>query len=576
MNLAVGYVRCSTEMQDDSVPQQKHAIQEWAEKNGFNVINWYVDEGRSGTSFEKRPGFMQLVQDVEAYPLFKTVLVYDESRWGRPNNPRENTYWKVHFQRFNVQVRVINSQSRNENDIGSFVVEVVESAEASEYSKKLSRATLRGAFANSEKGFSSGGFAPYGYKRVAIDKITGKRRDLGILHDQEGNEHDEPSNKKQEKVVWELGDPFEVQVVRRIFDLRLKGYGYVLIADALNEDHIPCAKRGRWRNKDMKWSSGTIRYLITNKTYVGTRVYNRHPQSHQKSIVKGKWENHEKDFVIKENAHPAIIPKEVFEKANLIGKDRWGKGSKSIVKSQYLLSGLIRCGKCGFNYQGWTSTTHGGKTRIGYYSDGGYLNKGKSVCSPLHVRQDKLEGFVISKIKEYFLRPDIFSKLHDVIERKIARLGLSKTSKIEQLDAQRQDIDTRIDTLVKVMERGVDIENIIRRIRELEEERKRMDEERAKCLETQIPRQAVQDLAGQIAQELTNLETALQGGNFFERKQLIRQFVRQIIVDRIRMKAVCYIKKIPTVTHKLMGFLEPSESSVIIVAGVGTATIPQA
>ncbi|MBI5021794.1 MAG: recombinase zinc beta ribbon domain-containing protein [Ignavibacteriales bacterium] len=285
--------------------------------------------------------------------------------------------------------------------------------------------------------------------------------------------------------------------------------------------------------------------------------------------VKAKWENDIKDFVIKENAHPAIISKEIFEKANLIGVGKWAKGAKNIVKSEYLLSGLIKCGKCGFNFQGWTHSSHAGKTRIGYYVDGGYANKGKSVCSQFLIRRDKLESFVINHIKKYFLTPNIFDRLHQVIERKIARLGLNKQSRLEQLKTQRIDLDGRIDNLVRVIETGVDIENLVKRIKVLEEERKCIDEEITKCSEANINRGDIQDLASQIAEGLKDLEIDLESDNIFEKKQLIRRFVRQIIVDRVNMKAVCYIKKIPTVTHKLADLFAPSESSVIIVAGAG-------
>src|SRR5260370_38647362 len=118
MTVAVGYVRCSTDMQDDSVPQQKRAIQEWADKNECSITHWYVDEGRSVTNLEKRPAFMQMVQDVQANPLFRTVLVYDESRWGRPNNPRKNSYWKVHFQWNDALCRGKISQSLNKIALG--------------------------------------------------------------------------------------------------------------------------------------------------------------------------------------------------------------------------------------------------------------------------------------------------------------------------------------------------------------------------------------------------------------------------------------------------------------------------
>ena len=88
IKIAVGYVRCSTDMQDDSTEQQKKAIEIWAKGNGYAIIEWFEDEGKSGTSFDKRPGFMRMVKRIESSTNFEYVLVYDESRWGRAGNPR--------------------------------------------------------------------------------------------------------------------------------------------------------------------------------------------------------------------------------------------------------------------------------------------------------------------------------------------------------------------------------------------------------------------------------------------------------------------------------------------------------
>jgi len=145
-------------MQDGSVVQQKAELSAWASSHNTDIIDWYVDEGKSGTSFDKRPSFRALLKEVESgNAKFEMVLVYDESRWGRPKNPRENNYWKEHFRRYGVTVRIIHSSSKNEDDVGSYVMEVVEGAEASEYSKKLGRATLRGMLNNAKDGFSCGG-----------------------------------------------------------------------------------------------------------------------------------------------------------------------------------------------------------------------------------------------------------------------------------------------------------------------------------------------------------------------------------------------------------------------------------
>ncbi|MGA9115549.1 MAG: recombinase family protein [Bacteroidota bacterium] len=85
--------------------------------------------------------------------------------------------------------------------------------------------------------------------------------------------------KKQEKVYWVLGDSGEIDTIRFIFERRAKGIAYVVIAKMLNDLGTACARRGKWRNKDQKWSSGTIRSILENPAYYGARAYNRNSSS---------------------------------------------------------------------------------------------------------------------------------------------------------------------------------------------------------------------------------------------------------------------------------------------------------
>ncbi|MBS3915217.1 MAG: recombinase family protein [Bacteroidetes bacterium] len=393
-NLAVGYVRCSTEMQDDSVEQQKKEIQKWADTNGMKVIEWFEDESKSGTSFDKRPAFMRLMQRIETSSGFEYILVYDESRWGRPNNPRENTYWKFHAERYGVKVRVINSGSKNENDIGSFVTEVVESAEASEYSKKLSRSTKRGCIAKETSGYSSGGTAPYGYKRIAVDIASGN-----FLRDLPDGTY---RRKGEEQVTFAPGDLFEVNVVKRIFEMKAKGIGLKSIANALNTENISCPRRGRWKNANQKWSSGTIRSIIQNPAYYGDRVYNRFPKNKLEGKSRGK-RNNASEWIVKEQAHEAIITKELFQRANAMNHIGFASGASKAVHGPYLLSGLITCSKCGFKYSGYTRS----KKDLRYYADSGYISKGRSVCDWNAIPKEKLENLILEVLENELLNSTI-------------------------------------------------------------------------------------------------------------------------------------------------------------------------
>ena len=81
---------------------------------------------------------------------------------------------------------------------------------------------------------------------------------------------------KEGYVLWEPSEQREVEVIRRIFGMRTKQrYEYTKIAKVLNADRAPCPQRGKWMNKDQKWSSATVGAIIKNPTDMGARVYNR-------------------------------------------------------------------------------------------------------------------------------------------------------------------------------------------------------------------------------------------------------------------------------------------------------------
>jgi DNA invertase Pin-like site-specific DNA recombinase len=566
IKVAVGYVRCSTDMQEESPEQQIKEIERWANQNGFKVVRWYIDKGKSGTTFLKRPKFVELSRDIEHNPDFDYVLVYDESRWGRPNNPRENTYWKVHFERFGVKVIIINSQSKRENDIGSFVVEVVESAEASEYSKKLARATLRGTFSNAQKGFYNGGTAPYGFVRVAVDKVTGEFKRV-LAHGQRANRADE-------KVKLALGDPLEVQTVKRIYELRLKGFGYRAIANQLNMDQIPCPRRGRWKNLNQRWSMVTVKSIIENPAYKGALAYNRFPMTKKRlgetdilGKIKVKRKATREEMIIVEGTHDSIISKDVWEKINSMNKPFNQLSNRRYRESPFLLSGLIKCSHCGFNFQGTTHTTkydnpNWPPSKTQYYHDGGYHAKGLSVCTPLNIRKDLIETFVIHSIKEYLVKSNIGEKALQKLEEMLEGDQLRITER-DRVLAGLTENSKKMENLIKLVESGVQVNSVIQRIKELEHERDLL-QEHLRIIEKSIPTKSdLKVMADEISRIVMNFHNEFQNSSYAQQKQLIRRFVSGVMIYREnKTRAQCYIRKIP-LTNQSMGFSLPC------VAGVG-------
>jgi DNA invertase Pin-like site-specific DNA recombinase len=329
MRKAVGYIRCSTEEQNDSPEQQKREILTFAKKNNLEILEWFVDFGKSGTTFEQRPEFRRLRAVIEDKPKFHAVICYDESRWGRAIDSDENIYWRVYFRKHGVEVLLVKTSVDPTNEFAP-MLSAFEGVQASSYSKKLSELILRGALANGI--YSNGGFAPYGFKRKAINIRTGEERVL------EKGQH---AVHKQEKVIWIPGDQNEIKIVQRIFEERASGKSAYLIAKDLNKDGIPPpAGRGTW-------GATKVSSIIINDTYYGARVYNR--RSYSKIIARQQGRqirydvdrdykfNDKSDWLLHENAHESIVTKELWNKANEM-KRRYSGPKKKNHDAPYLLT----------------------------------------------------------------------------------------------------------------------------------------------------------------------------------------------------------------------------------------------
>jgi len=537
---AAAYLRASTDQQDQSAKQQLDELKLYAHDHGREIVRVFEDSGQSGTTFVKRPGFVEMLRIVESGEAdFEEVLVYDESRWGRAVDPRENSYWKKHFSRYGVTINVINSKSSGGNDVGSYVLEVVESAEASEYSKKLGRATLRGSIDTARQGFSSGGTPSYGYVRIAVNKFTREK-----LRDLPPGSH----TNEDEKCLWDIGDQREVEVVRRIFESKIKGVGDVAIADMLNREGIPPPKRGRWKNKDQKWSGVTVRTILTNPTYYGARVYNRHPQSHLAGPDKEVWINDREKWIVVEGAHPAIVSKETYELANRDRKD-YKRKNHYFYSSPYLLSGLIICSHCGFRFQGQNYQ----KKNIRYYEDGGYMNKGHSVCSSFKINKEKLEDFVIKAIRSKILNSDLPKRLEELLQEKVKQASLQKLSSVEYCEKELTEVKLKIERLLTLAENGVNLPEQVDKLKNAEREKKQIERKLEELKVSQLSRKEIVEAKVQVQNLMVNFEDVLKNSPVHIQKELLRKFVHVITVDRQSDTIIVQLKKVPSVSPGLNG-----------------------
>lgn len=550
--LAVGYVRCSTEMQEDSPEQQKKEIERFATAQGIAIQEWYIDFGKSGTTFTQRSEFMRLKKVVESQPTFSTVICYDESRWGRAIDAEENTYWRVHFRKHGVEVLLVKSSIDPKHEFAP-MLKAFEGVQASQYSKKLSELTLRGAASNGK--FSSGGFPPYGYKRVGINLKTNQQRVL---------ESGDWCVRRQEKVVWALGDPVEVDTVKFIFAERCKSTAYVVIAKILNDRGIPCARRGKWKNMDQKWSTGTIKSIIENPAYYGVRVYNRYSSSKIRAKQEQwsekldtkypQWKLNKDRWVINENAHEAIVSRKTWDLAN---SHRRSEGRAPVRElAPYLLTGRITCARCGFAYQGQSTKTTGKKIYYRYIC-GGFNNK--RVCGYGAVRRDVVESFVIGSIENILsdglLNMDIEKQLKKVVELRPDTVKKSVSISIDRLNR----VEAKIQNILAAIEDGTPSSMFADRLVQLQSEKRDIMEERDRALKSAERLQEVTDLAKSVRLFAENFRSIFESLPLHEKRQVIQKCLIKVMVDSEKKKAVGYFRKIPHLNQDLSEALDGLE-----------------
>lgn len=563
LTVAVGYIRCSTDLQEESPEQQKKEILAFAEKHSMAMADWFVDFGKSGTTFDQRPEFQRLRMTVDNKPRFKAVICYDESRWGRAIDAEENTFWRVYFRKRGVDVVLVKTSVDPKNEFAP-MLKAFEGVQASQYSKKLSELTLRGTKENGI--YSCGGVAPYGYTRVAVNVKAGSERPLA------DGEH---AVRYQEKVRWALGKADEIETVRYIFEQRAQGVGYIVIVGSLNLRQIPSSKRGRWRNRDNKWSIISVKTIIENPAYYGARAYNKNSMSSIVAQATGRdpknhasfphWKNRKEEWIVVEDAHEAIVTKDIWEKANSFQKPPHARTrNQHIYRSPYLLTGLMNCSSCGFAFQGWSGRSKG----ISYlrYIDGGWKNK--RVCSFLAIPKERVENFAIDSVRETLADPSAIKLLEERLQLLLHREPIQRQNAVDAVQRALEENRLKQRNLIEIMEQrptGFNPKSVFDRLDELERQRQEL-EGRLLIVETQKAADLdFMDNSRAVARFVLGFEETFKSSNPFNKKALLKKCISHIIVDRSRNLIHLATRLLPAATPQLEYLLEKETAATKVV-----------
>lgn len=303
----------------NSIKNQKTILQKYADDNGFANTEFFVDDGYSGTNFD-RPDWQRLLSQVEEGNIC-TVIVKDMSRLGR-DYLKVGYYTEVLFPGSDIRFIAINnnvdSANQQDSDFTPFL-NIINEWYAKDTSKKI-----RSVFKS--KGQSGKPLCtnpPYGYIKDPEDKTH-----------------------------W-IVDEEATKVVKEAFHLCMQGYGPTQIAKEFSKRHImnPTAHAkanginvpdNRGHDDDYIWRGSTIVHILSRQEYLGHTV---NFKTYRKSYKQKKqMKNDPSEWVIFENTHEAIIEEPVFE---VVQKIRDGRRRLTPMGEMPILSGMLFCADCG-------------------------------------------------------------------------------------------------------------------------------------------------------------------------------------------------------------------------------------
>lgn len=257
---AAQYLRMSTEHQRYSLENQRVAIAAYAALRGFQIVETFVDPGKSGLSLKGRKGLKRLLSEVlQGRPRFREILVLDVSRWGRFQDVDQSAHYEFVCRQAGIPVRYCSEPFENDGSAMSSIMKHMKRVMAAEYSRELSAKVSRAQRLQASLGFKQGGQAPLGLRRMLVDEDGRHRRIL------------RPGQHKAvntDRTIVVPGPPSEIALVRRIFDLYVtERLCFQEIARRLNA--------GGRRRLGKPFKPLAIQSILTNQLYIGRYVFGR-------------------------------------------------------------------------------------------------------------------------------------------------------------------------------------------------------------------------------------------------------------------------------------------------------------
>ena len=414
------YIRLSKEDESEgpsqSVTNQKSLLEEFTQKHRLQVYDTYIDDGWSGTSFD-RPAFQRMVADIESKKV-NMVITKDLSRLGRDyimTGHYMERYFPEHRVRYISLLDGIDTGVESSaNDITPFRA-IMNDMYAKDISKKI-KSVKRD---KQRKGQFIGGKPMYGYK----------------MH---------PSEKNKIIVDEEVAP-----VVRRIFAMALDGMSCRKIAATLNEEHVPSPATYCGWNMGRKgpyaglWSSERISEMLQNETYIGNMVQGRQVKISYKS--KKCLHQDRENWIVVPHTHAPLIDEETFRKVGLLVSSRRHTRCRTY---DFLLKGLIFCHECGYPLAVLNRPNAKGEDVLYFVCRTYQRFTRNGACATHYIKEKTVTDAVISRMREVckdFLDGQVLLPM--------AQEAVRETSRQNRCSAKMDALQEKIESLTKNIDR---------------------------------------------------------------------------------------------------------------------------
>lgn len=415
--------------ESNSITNQKALLSKYAAAHGFRNTMFFVDDGFSGTNFQ-RPGFLEMMKYVEDYSV-STLIVKDLSRLGREYSYMGRLQDFI-FPAYDVRFIAINDDvdsAKGENDFAVFK-NVFNDYYAKDTSKKI-RAVVK---MRGEAGEHLTSNPPYGYVK-------------------------DPANKKK----WVV-DEEAANVVRRIFGLCIAGKGPMQIAKILTADKVltvtayNAKQKGQAMPENLyQWCSKSVAGILERQEYTGCTV---NFKTYTKSLkFKKRMENPKENQRIFEGTQPAIIEYGQWERVQAL---RANKRRPTKTGKTSIFSGLVYCADCGAKLYYCTCTSYKDDSQDHFLCSNYKSNTGS--CQIHYIREITLYKRVLECIQRTLTYVRLFRD--DFTQEMLAQDEASRKAELMQKRKALSGAQKRMEDLDKIIQRLYE-DSVLGRLSEL-------------------------------------------------------------------------------------------------------------